>query len=166
MWGFGFKYWLKKGLIVVRVHMEPCCIRTWLVIYWALLLHSKIQQSCISFCHSKSSHVFPDLFSETPVPSFWALIRETGAFSKLVYRELRSLLLLPFSSLCWGALLRKANLHSGQCIKGKVSFRKSWEPETAQKHITVTLIFGILKEEWPGTVVVTYHVLFLYFITN
>lgn len=45
------------------------------------------------------------------------------------------------------SFVEKANLHSGQCIKGKVSFRKSSEPATAQKHMAVTLIFGILKEE-------------------
>lgn len=43
------------------------------------------------------------------------------------------------------------------------SIRRFSEPETTQEHIAVTLIFGILKAEWPNTMLFTYQILFLWF---
>lgn len=126
MWGFGFKYWPKKGLIVVvTVHMEPCCIWTWLIMHWALLLRALSAKLYFPVPQQKLP-CLTGSFQWNSCPLFLSPYQGNRClFKTLLYRELRSLLLLSFSSLCWEALLRKlicilVNVSRGRCLSGSL----------------------------------------------
>lgn len=98
------------------------------------------------------------MFSESPVPSLSSAQVNKYLFKTHLQRPPQPLV-APIQSLgLRSVVLEKLICFLVTVIKGKVSFRKALPSKTEQEHTTLTLSLGVLKEEWPGTVVGTYRV--------